>query len=66
MVLQALDNAEGPARDIVGFNAGLAIYAGNKADSIEEGLKMAFESLANGAARAKLDEFCSYTRKLSA
>lgn len=66
MVLQALANAEGPARDIVGFNAGLAIYAGNKADSIEEGLKMAFESLANGAARAKLDEFCSYTRKLSA
>ncbi|WP_353151895.1 anthranilate phosphoribosyltransferase [Pollutimonas bauzanensis] len=66
MVLQALDNVDGPARDIVGFNAGLAIYTGNKADSIEEGLKMAFESLANGAARAKLDEFCSYTRTLSA
>lgn len=66
MVLQALDNVDGPARDIVGFNAGLAIYTGNKADSIEEGLKMAFESLANGAARAKLDEFCSYTRTISA
>lgn len=66
MVLEALDNISGPARDIVGFNAGLAIYAGNKATSIEEGLKLAFESLANGAARAKLDEFCTFTRTLSA
>ena len=66
MVLSALDNASGPARDIVGLNAGLAIYAGNKANSIEEGLKMAFEALASGAARAKLDEFCTYTRTLKA
>ncbi|MFW7343259.1 anthranilate phosphoribosyltransferase [Pollutimonas sp. H1-120] len=66
MVLSALDNASGPARDIVGLNAGLAIYAGNKADSIEEGLKMAFDALASGAARAKLDEFCTYTRTLKA
>ncbi len=65
MILEALDNISGPARDIVGFNAGLAIYAGNKAGSIEEGLKLAFESLANGAARAKLDEFCTHTRTIS-
>ena len=66
MVLEALNNINGPARDIVGFNAGLAIYAGNKATSIDEGLKLAFESLANGAARAKLDEFCTFTRTLTA
>ncbi|PLC54464.1 anthranilate phosphoribosyltransferase [Pollutimonas nitritireducens] len=66
MVLEALNNINGPARDIVGFNAGLAIYAGNKATSINEGLKLAFESLANGAARAKLDEFCTFTRTLTA
>jgi anthranilate phosphoribosyltransferase len=66
MVLEALDNVDGPARDIVGFNAGLAIYAGNKANSIEEGLKLAFEALASGAARAKLDEFTTYTRTLTA
>lgn len=65
LVLDALNNVEGPARDIVGFNAGLAIYAGNKADSIEQGLKLAFESLASGAARAKLDEFCTYTRSIA-
>ncbi|MGB3287685.1 MAG: anthranilate phosphoribosyltransferase [Burkholderiaceae bacterium] len=66
MLREALDNVSGPARDIVGFNAGLAIYAGNKADSIEQGLKMAFDALASGAARAKLDEFCTYTRTLKA
>jgi anthranilate phosphoribosyltransferase len=66
MVLSALDNVSGPARDIVGLNAGLAIYAGNKAGSVEQGLKMAFDALASGAARAKLDEFCTYTRTLKA
>jgi anthranilate phosphoribosyltransferase len=65
LVREALDNVEGPARDIVALNAGLAIYAGNKAPSIEHGLKMAFEALANGSARQKLEDFCSYTRTLN-
>jgi anthranilate phosphoribosyltransferase len=66
LVLEALDNTPGAARDIVGLNAGLAIYAGNRADSIEQGLELAFETLASGAARAKLDEFCTYSRTLTA
>jgi len=63
LVLEALDNVPGTARDIVALNAGLAIYAGNKADSIEDGLARAFEALASGAARAKLEAFCAATRK---
>ncbi|OZI49945.1 anthranilate phosphoribosyltransferase [Bordetella genomosp. 4] len=63
LVIQALDNVEGVARDIVALNAGLAIYAGNKADTIGQALSMAFETIANGSARAKLEEFCAYTRK---
>lgn len=63
LVIQALDNVEGVARDIVALNAGLAIYAGNKADTIEQALSLAFETLSNGSARAKLEEFCAYTRK---
>jgi len=62
MVLEALDNKPGPARDIVGLNAGLAIYAGNRATSIADGIKQAFELIASGAARAQLDAFCTYTR----
>jgi anthranilate phosphoribosyltransferase len=65
LLREALDNVEGPARDIVALNAGLAIYAGNKADSIQQGLTMAFEALANGSARQKLEDFCSYTRTLN-
>ncbi len=62
MVLAALDNTPGTARDIVIFNAGLAIYAGNGADDLAQGLALARETLASGAARARLDTFCSRTR----
>lgn len=65
MIMEALNNQEGTARDIVGLNAGLAIYAANHADSIEQGLRMAFEALASGAAREKLEQFRAYTRKLN-
>ncbi len=64
LVMEALNNVDGPARDIVAFNAGLAIYAGNKATDIPEALKLAFELIANGAARASLEKFCAYTQKL--
>ena len=64
-VIEALDNVPGTARDIVAFNAGLAIYAGNRAESIEQGLATAFEMLASGAARDKLEAFCAHTRKYS-
>ncbi|KKO73496.1 anthranilate phosphoribosyltransferase [Kerstersia gyiorum] len=63
MVLSALNNEPGTARDIVAFNAGLAIYAGNRATSIEDGLRLASSVLDSGAARAKLEEFCAFTRK---
>src|SRR5690606_3893208 len=48
LVLQALDNTPGAARDIVAFNAGLALYAGNAADSIDAGIRQAFELIASG------------------
>lgn len=63
LIREALDNVSGAARDIVALNAGLAIYAGNKADSIQHGLKLAFEVIANGAARAKLEDFAAHTQK---
>jgi len=65
LIREALDNVEGPARDIVALNAGLAIYAGNGAGSIQEGVKKAFELIANGGARDKLELFCAYTRKFN-
>lgn len=64
MILSALNNEAGTARDIVGFNAGLAIYAGNKADSIEDGIKQAFELIASGAAMDKLNQLRKFSQGL--
>jgi anthranilate phosphoribosyltransferase len=65
-VLEALGNTPGTARDIVVFNAGLAIYVGNHASTIQDGIKMAFEAIASGAARDKLEAFCAHTRTYAA
>jgi anthranilate phosphoribosyltransferase len=66
MVLGALDNAEGTPREIVVFNAGVALYAANVADSIGDGIARARSALASGAAKKKLAEFVEVTRKLAA
>ncbi|MCE2860065.1 MAG: anthranilate phosphoribosyltransferase [Oxalobacteraceae bacterium] len=63
-ILEALDNRAGPARDIVLLNSGAALYAAGAAASIAEGVTRARETLASGAARAKLDQFAQFTRKL--
>jgi anthranilate phosphoribosyltransferase len=56
MLQAVLDNQEGPARDIVVFNSAVALYAANVVDSIEAGLEPARAVLANGAAKAKLQQ----------
>jgi anthranilate phosphoribosyltransferase len=61
MVLAALENRAGAARDIVAFNAGAAIYVAGSADSLLAGVERALEVIASGAARDKLDEFISFT-----
>ena len=66
MLLGALANEPGAARDIVALNAGAALYAANVAESIAAGIRRAQEVLATGAARAKLDEFARCTQKLAA
>ena len=62
MLLAALDNKEGAARDIVAFNAGASIYVAGLAESLAMGVQKALATIASGAARAKLDQFVAYTR----
>ena len=68
MLLAAIDGrvqASLPAaRDIVTLNAGAALYAADRVVSIADGIKLAREVIASGAARAKVDEFVQYTQKL--
>ena len=66
MLLAALANQDGAAREIVVLNAGSALYAANIADSIRAGIVLAREVIASGAARAKLDEFVKFTQGCAA
>jgi anthranilate phosphoribosyltransferase len=55
MVRAVLANEAGPARDIVTMNAGAAIYAADLADTLEMGIKVARDVIADGSALKKLD-----------
>ncbi|MDP2751893.1 MAG: anthranilate phosphoribosyltransferase [Rhodocyclaceae bacterium] len=63
MLLHALENQPGTAREIVTLNAGAALYAANLVSNIGAGIALARETLASGAARAKVDEFVQFTRR---
>ena len=65
MMLGALDNKPGAAREIVCLNAGAALYVANVADSIKDGIAKAREAIASGAARAKLEQFVSCTKQFA-
>ena len=62
MLLAALDNKEGAARDIVAFNAGASIYIAGLAGSLADGVTLALATIASGAARNQLDRFVAHTR----
>ena len=64
MVLAALGNEAGAARDIVALNAGAGIYVAGLAPSLAEGVKKAQAVIASGAARKKLDSFVALTKSL--
>ena len=56
----------GSKRDIVVMNAGAALYAGDKAASLAEGIRLANELIDSGAALKKLQQLIEETQKLSA
>src|SRR5574343_2102190 len=63
--LAALANAPGTAREIVCLNAGAALYVSNVAASLGDGITLAREAIASGAARAKVEQFVQTTQKLA-
>ena len=66
LMRQVLDNQPGAARDIVVFNAGVALYAANVVPDIRTGIDKAREAIASGAAKACLDKLVAVTRQLAA
>ena len=62
MLLAALDDKPGAARDIVALNAGASIYVAGLAGTHAAGVKKALEVIASGAARRKLEQFIAFTK----
>lgn len=56
VIKKVLNNEAGPAKDIVKFNSGAAIYVAGLADSLQAGIEKAEEVIASGAAKIKLEE----------
>jgi len=62
MVLSALANEAGAARDVVALSAGAGIYVAGLTPTLGGGVRKALEVIASGAARKKLDAFVGFTR----
>jgi anthranilate phosphoribosyltransferase len=58
-----LNGEKGPKRDIVLLNAAFAIMAGGKADTPQEGIAAAAESIDSGAALNKLNQLAELTQQ---
>lgn len=63
IVLDVLKGKPGPKRHIVILNAAAAIYAADCAKSLEQGIKIASQSLDSGSALKKLEALKEYSRK---
>lgn len=64
MLVGVLDNEPGPARDIVIFNAGAALYAANVVDSIKSGIAASRAVLDSGAAKTKLHDLVQLSKSI--
>ncbi len=62
MLQAVLADEPGPARDVVVFNAGAALYAANVVADIADGVSAARRAVAAGDARRKLDAFIAFAR----
>jgi anthranilate phosphoribosyltransferase len=56
-----LDGKPGPARDVVLLNSAAALYVGASATTIQDGFRLAAESIDSGKARQKLEELVEMT-----
>ena len=60
-----LDGEEGPRADLALLNAGAAVYAAGRADSLREGVDQARDAVASGAAARTLEAYIGMTRELA-
>jgi anthranilate phosphoribosyltransferase len=62
-LLSVLNNEVGAARDIVQMNAGAAIYVAGITKTLADGVARAYEAIASGAAKEKLEQLISISKQ---
>jgi anthranilate phosphoribosyltransferase len=65
ITMKVLKGASGPLRDIVLLNSSAALLASNKAESFDEGIKLAAESIDSGKALEKLEALKAHATKIA-
>jgi len=65
LLLGVLAGEQGPAREIVCLNAGVALYAANVVGDIAAGIARARAAIDSGAAKAKLEQLVTRTHALA-
>ncbi len=63
IIRSVLAGTPGPQRDVVVLNAGAALYVGNAAASLEDGVALARATLDSGAAARTLERFIPLTHR---
>lgn len=61
IVRDVLDGKAGPTRDVVLLNSGAALYVSARAATIQDGIRLAAESIDSGKARQKLAQLVEMT-----
>lgn len=66
LIQKAFTGKAGIARDMVALNAGAALYACGKTDNMKQGVSLALDTLASGAAADRLAALAELTQQMNA
>lgn len=64
-IRNVFDGKKGSAYDIVAFNAGATIYAGDRTDTLAEGIELARSILDSGKGNQKFDQLIEYSNSFA-
>lgn len=65
IIRSVLSGERGPRFDTVVFNAGIGLFANGQAGTIQEGVKLAADSILSGRALQKLEAVVAFSEKIS-
>jgi anthranilate phosphoribosyltransferase len=64
MLRRVFSGARGPQRDVIVLNAAAGLLAGDKVESLSQGVTLAVEIIDNGKAREKLEQLIQCSNRV--